>query len=106
MIHKWRILHLADTEYDSELVREKLVRKGIECDLVRAETEEDFVADIERGGFDLILTDYSLRSFDGLSALNIARRKCPGVPFIFLHGASGKEYAIEVFSVDIWSRMN
>ena len=42
-----------------------------------------------------ILADYSLPSFDGLSALNIAKRKCPRVPFIFFSGAIGEDFAIE-----------
>ena len=95
MKHKLRILNLEDTQDDSELVRVRLVREGIECDLVHVETRDDFVTAIEGGGFDLILADYSLPSFDGLSALNIAKRKCPEVPFIFLSGAIGEEFAIE-----------
>jgi PleD family two-component response regulator len=95
MKHTLRILNLEDAEDDSELVRMILGREGIECELVRVETREDFGAAIERGGFDLILADYSLPSFDGLSALKIAERKCPGVPFIFLSGAIGEEFAIE-----------
>jgi diguanylate cyclase (GGDEF)-like protein len=95
MKHKMRILNLEDIQDDSELVRVRLIKEGIECDLVRVETREDFVAAIARGGFDLILADYSLPSFDGLSALNIAKRKCPGVPFIFFSGAIGEEFATE-----------
>jgi two-component system cell cycle response regulator len=95
MKHKLRILSLEDNEDDSELARVRLLREGIECDLVRVEMRDHFIAEIERGGFDLILADYSLPSFDGLSALDIAKQKCPGVPFIFLSGAVGEEFAIE-----------
>ncbi len=95
MKHTLRILNLEDTEDDSELVRVTLAREGIESALVRVATRKDFVSAIEKGGFDLILADYSLPSFDGLSALNIAKRKCPAVPFIFFSGAIGEEFAIE-----------
>jgi DNA-binding NarL/FixJ family response regulator len=44
----------------------------------------------------LILSDYSLPSFNGLSALKIARERCPEVPFIFVSGALGEELAIEL----------
>ena len=47
-------------------------------------------ASLEHGGFDLILTDYTLPSFDGLSALKIALEKCPDVPFIFVSGTLGR----------------
>ena len=44
---------------------------------------------------DLILSDFSLPAFDGMSALAIARAEAPGVPFIFLSGTIGEERAIE-----------
>ncbi len=106
MKYKWRILHLAATRYDSDLLLVSLARKGIKCKLVRVENKEDFVAGIERGGFDLILADYSLRSFDDLSAMKIARRKCPEVPFIFLSGAIGKGFATETLCIGLWSGRN
>src|SRR5437879_13833570 len=43
----------------------------------------------------LILSDFSLPGFDGMSALAIARAEAPGVPFIFLSGTIGEERAIE-----------
>ncbi len=44
---------------------------------------------------DLILSDYALPSFDGSSALTIAKKKAPDVPFIFVTGTMGEEVAIE-----------
>jgi CheY-like chemotaxis protein len=54
--------------------------------LTRVQTETDFVASLEKSGFHLILADYTLPSFDGLSTLQIARRNWPRVPFIFVSG--------------------
>ncbi|MEW6334943.1 MAG: LuxR C-terminal-related transcriptional regulator, partial [Thermodesulfobacteriota bacterium] len=45
---------------------------------------------------EIILSDYSLPSFDGLSALQHAVKRCPDVPFIFVSGALGEETAIEL----------
>jgi diguanylate cyclase (GGDEF)-like protein len=95
MKHTLRLLNLEDNQNDSELVHVRLAEEGVECDLVRVETREEFVAAVTQGGFDLILADYSLPSFDGLSALKIAKGKCPEVPFIFVSGAIGEEFAIE-----------
>ncbi len=53
----------------------------------------------EQGGFDLIFADYTLPSFDGLSALKIARQHSPRVPFIFVSGTLGEEVAIEALKV-------
>src|SRR5439155_1611895 len=74
-----RILHLEDNPADAELIQAILETEGIICDVTRVDTQADFFASIEHGGFDLILTDYTLPSFDGLSALKIALEKCPKV---------------------------
>ncbi len=89
------IVHLEDDPHDSELVNGLLSEEGIACNVVRVETQADFVAAIEQGSIDLILADYSLPSFDGISALEIALRLCPQVPFILLSGTGGEELAAE-----------
>src|SRR5512135_3182205 len=90
-----RILYLEDDRNDVELVREKLKEEGFLCDIVHVETKTDFIAAVEKRGFDLILSDYNLPAFDGLSALAIARISTPEIPFLFLSGVMGEELAIE-----------
>jgi PAS domain S-box-containing protein len=94
-----RILQLEDDPKDAELVQEKLANDGFACEATRVETETGFIASLEQGGFDLILADYSLPSFDGLSALKLARQKCPDVPFIFVAGTLGEDVAIEALKI-------
>src|SRR5882672_8439513 len=94
-----RILHLEDNPTDAELIQAILETEGIICDVTRVDTQADFFASIEQGGFDLILTDYTLPSFDGLSALKIALEKCPDVPFIFVSGTLGEEVAVEALKI-------
>src|SRR6202034_4198418 len=48
---------------------------------------------------DLILADYTLPSFDGLSALKLARRGWPQLPFIFVSGTLDEEVAIEALKI-------
>jgi DNA-binding NtrC family response regulator len=90
-----RILSLEDDPKDADLVQETLEAAGIACCVTRVESEPDFLASLERGGFDLILADYTLPSFDGLSALKIAQGGWPHLPFIFVSGTLGEEIAIE-----------
>src|SRR3984957_14130525 len=90
-----RILYLEDDPGDVELIQETLATDGIRCHVTRVETEDSFVASLEQGGFDLILADYTLPSFDGLSALKIAQQHWPEVPLIFVSGTLGEEVAIE-----------
>jgi signal transduction histidine kinase len=89
------ILLLEDNPDDAELAVAFLRAGGIECTVVRAETRSEFLAAVETIGLDLILSDYALPSFDGLSALKIARERRPDTPFIFVSGAMGEELAIE-----------
>ncbi|MEW6731792.1 MAG: response regulator [Acidobacteriota bacterium] len=89
------VLYLEDEQNDVELVKETLAAEDIICDVVCVDNRVDFLAAIEQGRFDLILSDYSLPSFDGMSALTIVQEKCPHIPFIFVSGAIGEEVAIE-----------
>ena len=91
-----RILHLEDDPLDAELVHATLADGGIECEVARVQTRTDFAAALKSGDFDLVLADYSLPSFDGLSALELIQEVCPEVPFVLVSGALGEEKAIEV----------
>jgi len=90
-----RILYLEDDPKDAELVQASLEAEGMVCELTRADTQAGFLAFLQQGGFDLILADYTLPLFDGISALRIAQENCPEVPFIFVSGTMGEELAIE-----------
>jgi PAS domain S-box-containing protein len=92
-----RILDLEDDPLDTELLQANLMAGGISCEMVRVQTRADFEAALVNGNFDLVLSDYSLPSFDGLSALELAKEIRPEVPFILVSGAIGEERAIEAF---------
>src|SRR5215510_13178395 len=94
-----RILHLEDDAKDAELVQAMLEAEGIVSHVTRVDAQADFLASLEHGGFDLILADHTLPSFDGLSALKIALEKCPDVPFIFVSGTLGEEVAVEALRI-------
>jgi len=94
-----RILYLEDDPTDAELVQETFATDGIRCELTRVETEAAFVAALQNGSFDLILADYTLPSFDGLSALKIVQKDWPEVPLIFVSGTLGEELAIEALKI-------
>jgi C4-dicarboxylate-specific signal transduction histidine kinase len=90
-----RILLLEDDAADAELVRELLEADRLICTITRTQNHPEFLAALEGGNIDIILADYKLPSFDGLSALALAQEKCPGPPFIFVSGTMGEELAIE-----------
>ncbi len=90
-----RFLLLEDNPLDADVIQATLVDGGIDCELLRVETRSNFVTALSTDVFDLILADYALPSFDGFSALEIARNKSPEIPFIFVSGSLGEELAIE-----------
>jgi PAS domain S-box-containing protein len=90
-----KILHLEDNHMDRELVAEMLASNGIPCEIVYAEDRPTFAVALERGGFDLIISDFSLPSYDGARALELARKVREEIPFIFFSGTLGEEAAIE-----------
>src|SRR5665213_2434455 len=89
------ILHLEDNPLDAKLVELKLKNEQISCFITRVETQADFIAALEQGGVDLILSDFMLPHFDGMSALAITRARFPNVPFILLSGEMGEELAVQ-----------
>ena len=93
------ILHLEDNTGDAELIQDIFETDGIVSQITRVETQADFLTSLEQGCFDLILADYSLPSFDGLSALKLAQEKCPNIPFIFVSATLGEEVAIEALKL-------
>lgn len=90
-----RILHLEDSDLDAELIEAELETLGHPVTVERVMTRNDFAAAAVAGRHDLILADYVLPTFDGVSALGIARQQCPDTPFIFCSGTLGEEVAVE-----------
>lgn len=90
-----RILILEDISTDAELMESELRKGGVAFSSRCVQTKEDFIKELKYFVPDIILADYKLPSFDGLSALEIAKEQCLSVPFIFVSGAIGEDFAIE-----------
>ncbi len=81
-----RILLLEDTPADAALVERELRRADFDYVLKRVETRTAFQSALEDFSPDIVLSDYRLPGFDGLSALEIVRREYPDVPVIMVTG--------------------
>ena len=90
-----RLLLLEDDPVDADLVAATLSEAGLEFTARRVDTRSDFIAAIETGAFDLILADYSIPGFDGMTALSLARQQAPDIPFLFVSATIGEELAID-----------
>jgi PAS domain S-box-containing protein len=94
-----RILLLEDDPTDAALIQELLEADNIACEVTRAQTRTEYLSGLEDPAIELILADYKLPSFDGLSALELAQNVRPGLPFIFVSGTLGEEVAIEALTI-------
>lgn len=90
-----RILHLEDTWSDRALVRRALGETGSACEFIHATNKAEFETALMQEKLDLILSDFTLPGYDGMSALARAQAICPEVPFIFVSGTLGEDLAIE-----------
>lgn len=90
-----RILQLEDNQVDAELITATLEAAGIPSKATRVETKQAFLSALKTGKFDLILADYSIPGFDGMTALALARQQSPHIPFLFVSATIGEELAID-----------
>ncbi|MFH2066134.1 MAG: ATP-binding protein [Pseudomonadota bacterium] len=88
------ILHLEDEPADAELVQAILAESGLACRISRVQTRSEFESALRNGDTDIILADYRLPEYDGMSALRLSRELYSDIPFIFLSGTIGEEVAI------------
>ncbi|MCK4448358.1 MAG: response regulator [Candidatus Marinimicrobia bacterium] len=94
---KLKILYLEDNVTDFELAEAILEEEQLLENIERVETRQQFQNTMENNDYDIILSDYSLPAFDGLSALKITQEKSPFTPFIILSGTLSEELAIDTF---------
>jgi diguanylate cyclase (GGDEF)-like protein len=94
-VGKLRVLLIEDSRPDTELTIRQLNAAGFDCTYRCVVNEQEMRSALSAELPDLILSDFSLPGFDGMTALAVARVEAAGVPFIFLSGTIGEERAIE-----------
>jgi len=90
MFDSIRILMLEDSADDADLIQLNLEQQGIHAKTERVETRDAFVTALEQPP-DLILLDYSLPTFNGVSALKLVRERGLDIPCIFISGTYGED---------------
>ena len=90
-----KILVLEDVATDAELILRALQRGGVQCRARVVASEADFRRGLDEFEPDIILSDFALPDFDGMSALRMARARRPDTPFLFVSGTIGEERAVE-----------
>jgi PAS domain S-box-containing protein len=94
-----RLLHLEDSPRDAQMVRDRLDVDGLPCDIFLATGKDSFEAALTGESFDLIISDYNLPGYDGVTALQQARVLQPEVPVILISGTVGEEQAVKCLQI-------
>jgi PAS domain S-box-containing protein len=89
-----RILILEDVPMDAELVEYELERASIPFLSRRVDSRDGFLRELDEFRPDLILSDYTLPHFDGMTALSLARDRVPSIPFLIVTGSVNEETAV------------
>lgn len=90
-----QILHLEDNPLDAILIRERLIDDGLQADITVVSNRTAFEQAIHSKRFDLVLADYYLPGFDGLTALKILQEEHITTPAILISGKLGEEAAVQ-----------
>lgn len=93
---KLRVLNLEDSPNDSELIEAEFAAAFEDVEFFRVQTRAAFTEALEVFKPDVILCDYKLPDFDGLTALKIVRQTHPELPVIIVTGAMSDIHAVEL----------
>ncbi len=90
-----RVLHVEDSEADSALMIRELYRGGFAAMLKRVETRSAFKEALQAEDWDVVISDYALPHYDGLTALADTRQAGKDIPFILVSGTIGEAGAVD-----------
>lgn len=89
-----RVLLVEDSPADAELIVREIERGGYDVISERVDTREDLTAALERGPWDLVLSDFAMPRFSGAAALELVKSRGLDLPFIIVSGTVGEEVAV------------
>lgn len=94
MAKSLKVLLVEDSEDDAFLLTRKLKIDGFDPVITRVDTRERFKEEIYNDNWDVIISDFALPKFDGLSALRIYNESNIDIPFLIVSGTIGEEVAV------------
>jgi len=90
-----RILLVEDESHDAELNIREIKKILPHSKFKITDNKQDYQDLLASFLPDIIISDYNLPTFDGLSALKIAKELCPLTPFIVVTGSINEDTAVE-----------
>jgi two-component system cell cycle sensor histidine kinase/response regulator CckA len=99
MLRTLRVLLVEDSEDDAALLARTLRRDGIDAVLERVDTAERMNAALDAGGWDVVLSDFTMPRFSGSAAFSLFHGKALDIPFIFVSGTVGEDSAVKAMKL-------
>jgi PAS domain S-box-containing protein len=96
---KISILHVEDSIFDQQLIKDTLLKENQGFEVVVADNREKFENLLGDGDFDLVLSDFNILGFDGLQVIQIVKEKRPDLPVIIVTGTGSEEIAIQAMKM-------
>jgi signal transduction histidine kinase/ActR/RegA family two-component response regulator len=90
-----RVLLIEDSEDDALLLTRELRRQGYDAQVRRVARQQEMIAALDEGPWDVVLSDYYLPSFDIATALELLRQRHLDVPFIIVSASVGERKAVD-----------
>jgi two-component sensor histidine kinase len=94
-----RILIIEDNENDVILILREIRKSGFSPVWETVQTAAAMRKQLSQSDWDIIISDYSLPQFDGLTALKIWKKMEPDIPFILVSGTIGEDLAVEAMKM-------
>lgn len=90
-----KVLLVEDLPSDALLVLREIKKNSIDIVSKTVDCIDDYLAALSDFQPDIILSDYSLPSFNGMKALILRKQFAPYTPFILVTGSNNEEIAVE-----------
>ena len=95
------ILIIEDNQTDFLLVRRHLRQQGVGAQCLRADSAEALERALDDGGWDIVLSDYSVPRLNFHDTFARIQSRTPGLPVILVSGSIGEEQAVELLKLGV-----
>ncbi|MFA6384772.1 MAG: ATP-binding protein [Candidatus Omnitrophota bacterium] len=96
-----RVLMVEDSENDAVLISHEIKRGGYDLYARRVQTAKDMREALMKEKWDLVISDYVMPAFDGLSAYRVLKETKLDLPFIVVSGSIGEDIAVDAMKAGV-----
>ncbi|MEI7941200.1 MAG: PAS domain S-box protein [Verrucomicrobiota bacterium] len=102
MSTQFKFLIIEDKPTDFRLIVRHLEKHGLAARCHCVADIKELEAAVEQGGWDAVLSDYSVPTLDFQHTLRVLQTRQPDLPVILVSGSVGEERAVELLKLGVW----